>query len=125
MFIFTSCNSCTLYLVLAHLFVKVPRPGDSKVTFSVFESSCHPLFQFNHSKAEAIPLRALPKDTTSELASLSSHYSFNAERQVGKLLIPTFLNLLVRLDEGIEPRSTVFEDTLTARLRAGLNTNRI
>jgi len=22
-----------LYLVLAHLFVKVPRPGDSKVTF--------------------------------------------------------------------------------------------
>jgi len=24
-----------------HLFVKVPRPGGSKVTFSVFESSCH------------------------------------------------------------------------------------
>jgi len=24
-----------------HLFVKVPRPGDSKVTFSVIESSCH------------------------------------------------------------------------------------
>jgi len=24
-----------------HLFVKVPRPGDSKGTFSVFESSCH------------------------------------------------------------------------------------
>jgi len=24
-----------------HLFVKVPRPGDSEVTFSVFESSCH------------------------------------------------------------------------------------
>jgi len=23
-----------------HLFVKVPRPGDSKGTFSVFESSC-------------------------------------------------------------------------------------
>jgi len=23
-----------------HLFVKVPRPGDSEVTFSVFESSC-------------------------------------------------------------------------------------
>jgi len=23
------------------LFVKVPRPGDSEVTFSVFESSCH------------------------------------------------------------------------------------
>jgi len=25
----------------SHLFVKVPRPGDSKVTVSVFESSCH------------------------------------------------------------------------------------
>jgi len=24
-----------------HLFVKVPQPSDSKVTFSVFESSCH------------------------------------------------------------------------------------
>jgi len=24
-----------------HLFVKVPRSGDSEVTFSVFESSCH------------------------------------------------------------------------------------
>jgi len=24
-----------------HLFVKAPRQGDSKVTFSVFESSCH------------------------------------------------------------------------------------
>jgi len=24
-----------------HLFVKVSQPGDSKVTFAVFESSCH------------------------------------------------------------------------------------
>jgi len=24
-----------------HLFVKVPRPGDSKASFSVFASSCH------------------------------------------------------------------------------------
>jgi len=24
-----------------HLFVKVPRSGDSEVTFSVFESICH------------------------------------------------------------------------------------
>jgi len=24
-----------------HLFVKVPRPGDSEVSFSVFKSSCH------------------------------------------------------------------------------------
>jgi len=28
-------------LQLNHLFVKVPRPGDSEETFSVFESSCH------------------------------------------------------------------------------------
>jgi len=27
-------------LVLAHLFVKVPRPGDSDGTFLVFESNC-------------------------------------------------------------------------------------
>jgi len=26
-----------------HLFVKVPRPGDSEVIFSVLESSCHQL----------------------------------------------------------------------------------
>jgi len=36
------------------------------------------------SKVEAIPLSALPKYTTSELAGLSSHYPFNAERQAGK-----------------------------------------
>jgi len=29
--------------------------------------------KFNHSKVEAIPLSALLKDTTSELAGLSSH----------------------------------------------------
>jgi len=28
------------YLVLVHLFVKVPRTGDREVTLSVFESSC-------------------------------------------------------------------------------------
>jgi len=26
---------------VAHLFVKIPRPRDSKMTFAVFESSCH------------------------------------------------------------------------------------
>jgi len=31
-----------LYLGLGtHLFVKVPRPRDSEMTFSIFESSCH------------------------------------------------------------------------------------
>jgi len=31
----------------------------------------------NHSKIEAIPLSALPKGTTSELAGLTSHYPFS------------------------------------------------
>jgi len=51
----------------AHLFVKVPRPKDSKGTFSVFESSCHlPLIGRGSS------IKCLAKDTTSELAGLSS-----------------------------------------------------
>jgi len=45
-----------------HLFVKVPRPGASEAGT-----------QSNHSKVEAIPLSALPKDTTSELAGLAPH----------------------------------------------------
>jgi len=55
-----------------HLFVKVPRPGYSEETFSVFKSSWH-LLQSNYLKVEAIPLSALPKDTTRELAGLSPH----------------------------------------------------
>jgi len=53
-----------------HLFVKKPRPGDSEVTFTVFESSCHLHYQSNHSKVEAIPLSTLPKNTTSKLSNL-------------------------------------------------------
>jgi len=30
-----------LYLVLAYIFVKVPRPGDSEGAYSIFESKCH------------------------------------------------------------------------------------
>jgi len=32
--------------IIAHSFVKLPRPGDSEKTFSVFESSCHLLLPF-------------------------------------------------------------------------------
>jgi len=32
--------SCILGLG-THLFVKIPRPGGSEITFSVFESSCY------------------------------------------------------------------------------------
>jgi len=46
-----------------YVFVKVPRPGDSEVNFSVFKSSCHLLLLVYHSKVEAIPLSALPKAT--------------------------------------------------------------
>jgi len=52
-----------------HLFVKVPRPRDSKVTFRSSSQVATYYFQFNHSNLEAIPLSALPKDTTSELAA--------------------------------------------------------
>jgi len=45
-----------------------------------------PFHTSNHSEEEAIPLRALLKDTTSEIAVLSSTLTlFYAERQAGKL----------------------------------------
>jgi len=49
-----------------HLFVKVPRPGDSEVTFrsSSQAATVTTSLDTNHSKVEAIPLSALPKDTT-------------------------------------------------------------
>jgi len=72
------------YYLLAHLFVKILRPGESKGTL-IFKSDATSYYHSNHSKAEAIPLSALPKDTTSELAYLFSHFPFNAERQAGKL----------------------------------------
>jgi len=47
----------------ACLFAKLPQPGDNEVTFAVFKA-----------KVKIISLSALPKDTTSELANLSSQY---------------------------------------------------
>jgi len=35
------CFQSNFALVLAHLFIKEPRPGDSEGTFLVFEASCH------------------------------------------------------------------------------------
>jgi len=60
----------------ARSFAKLPRQRDSEVTFAIFESSATYYYQSNHSKVEAIPLSAFPKDTTSELADLSSHKPF-------------------------------------------------
>jgi len=56
-----------------HLFVKVPRPGISEVTFSVLSQAVTCYYQSNHSKVDAIPLSTLPKDTACELAGLSPH----------------------------------------------------
>jgi len=42
--------------------------------FSSQAVTCY--YQSNHAKVEAIPLSALPKDTTSELAGLPLHYPF-------------------------------------------------
>jgi len=58
------CNEIRIFKIGlgTHLFVKVPRLGDSEGTFSA--ATCY--YQSNHSKVEAIPLSALPKDTTSE-----------------------------------------------------------
>jgi len=55
----------------ARLFAKLPRSGDSEVTFAV-AATCY-YHQSNHSKVETISLSALPKDTTSKLADLSLH----------------------------------------------------
>jgi len=64
---------CTVMIIGigTHLFVKVPRPGNSKVTFSAFESSCHLLLP--------VPIYPLIgrgnsiKCLTSELVDLSPH----------------------------------------------------
>jgi len=39
-----------------HLIVKVPRPGDSEVTFAVSSQADTCYYQSNHSLVEAIPL---------------------------------------------------------------------
>jgi len=49
---------------------------DQETAKGPFQSSSQAVtsyYQTNHSKVEAIPLSALPKDTTSELAGLSPH----------------------------------------------------
>jgi len=62
----------TKYVLGTHLFVKVPAKG--LLRSSSQATTCY--YQSNHSKVEAFPLSALPKDTTSKLAGLSPHYLF-------------------------------------------------
>jgi len=49
------------------------------------EMSVHHYYQSNHSKVEAIPLSALPKDTTANLPAILTLSLLYAERQAGKL----------------------------------------
>jgi len=71
--IFPFVANVTSYLGLGtHLFVKVPLPGDSEETFSVFEWSCHLLPPVKPLKGKGnpvIPLSTLSKDKTSKLAA--------------------------------------------------------
>jgi len=80
-------------LVIAHLFIHPSLPGESEAIFLFFElikaTTCY-YQQSNPSKAEAIPLSALSKDTASKLAGLPSQYPFNT-----KAAITNFLSLLV------------------------------
>ena len=57
-------------------------------------------------KGGDVPLSALPKDTTSELADLFSQHFLNAERQAGKLCIPLLKVLWYDSTRGMNPRST-------------------
>jgi len=63
-----SCKMTNLGLG-TKLFVKVLDQETAKGPFR--SATCY--YQSNHSKVEAIPLSALPKDTTSILAGLSPH----------------------------------------------------
>jgi len=49
-----------------HLFVKLSRPGDSEGTYSLFEEAAL------KGRGNPVKCLALPNDTTSELAGLSS-----------------------------------------------------
>jgi len=68
-----------------HLFVKIPRSGDSEGTFSVFESSCHLLLPV---KSRGNPVKCLAqgqnKRTCRPIFTLSL-FMLNV-----KLWIPTF-----------------------------------
>jgi len=47
-------------VVLGRLFIKVPRPGDSEVTFSASSQAATCYYQFNHSKGRGNSLCAFP-----------------------------------------------------------------
>jgi len=77
LFSFSAWQLCLFSSAIAlGLGTHLSRYLDQETAKGLFRSSsqaatCY--YQFNHSKVEAISLSALPKDTTSELASLSPH----------------------------------------------------
>jgi len=74
------------WLYFPYLFIcqGIPRPGNSEVTFSVFNQSANTSLTIQ--KIEEIPLSALSMDKINELVDLSSNYPFNAERQAENLV---------------------------------------
>jgi len=92
--ILSLCNGLRIFkigLIGTHLFVKVPRPGDSEGTFSVFESNCHlllPVYPLIGSRGNHVECLAQGhKQTCRPISTLPLFY---AERQAGKLRIATF-----------------------------------
>jgi len=76
-----------------HLFVKVPQPGDSEVTFSVLESSFHLLLPVWPFKGRSNPVKCLAqghnKQTCQPISTLTL-YMLIAKRPARKLRIPTY-----------------------------------
>jgi len=76
-----------------HLFVKVPRPGDSEGTFSVFESSCHLVLLITNLtlKGRGNPVECLAQRHNmracrpNSIFTVHTFHFFYADRQAGKL----------------------------------------
>jgi len=69
-----------------HLFVKVPRLGDSEVTLSIFESSCHLLLPVYPLKGKDNPVKCLAQGHNKQTCRpISTLTLLTAERQAGKL----------------------------------------
>jgi len=77
-------------MVVAHLFVKVPRSGDTEANFLVFESSYHLLLPIKPLKRRGNLVKYLVQGHKRNCLLGSPHYPFNVERQARKLWIPTF-----------------------------------
>jgi len=76
--LYNTFMNCFLYsLEIARYFLCFLDQETAKCPFRSSSQAAICYYELiNHSKVEAISLSALPNDTTSGLASLSSHYSF-------------------------------------------------